>query len=152
PPNLHSFPTRRSSDLLHPVACPELAPLIQAGNEVDADLVTLVEEYCAPLRRAEVDTAILGCTHYPLVRPMLQRALGRGVTLVTAGEAIADEIERELLAADLESPPERRGSYRFLSSGDVDEFRRLGTRFLQLPLGEVRRIEVSGATRRSRAA
>jgi len=137
---------------LHPVACPELAPLIQAGNEVDADLVTLVEEYCAPLRRAEVDTVILGCTHYPLVRPMLQRALGRGVTLVTAGEAIADEIERELLAADLESPPEGRGSYRFLSSGDVDEFRRLGTRFLQLPLGEVRRIEVSGGTRRSRAA
>src|SRR5205807_3898343 len=87
PPNLHSFPTRRSSDLLHPVACPELAPLIQAGNEVDADLVALVEEYCAPLRRAEVDTVILGCTHYPLVRPMLQRALGRGVTLVTRSES-----------------------------------------------------------------
>jgi glutamate racemase len=127
---------------LYPVACPELAPLIQAGGEVDDEVVARVEDYCAPLRRAGVDTVILGCTHYPLVRPLLQRMLGRGVTLVSSGEAIAGEVEHRLRAIGLEAPDDRRGSYRFLCSGDPEEFRRVGTRFLQLPLGEVRRIPV----------
>jgi glutamate racemase len=128
---------------LHPVACPELAPLIQAGGEVDDEVVACVDEYCAPLRRAGVDTVILGCTHYPLVRPLLQRTMGRGVTLVTSGEAIAGEVEHRLRESGLEAPADRRGSYRFLCSGDPEEFRRVGTRFLQLPLGEVRRVPVA---------
>jgi glutamate racemase len=128
---------------LTPVACPELAPLIQSGDVVDDRVVALVQEYCAPLREAGVDTAILGCTHYPLVRPMLQRELGRGVTLVSSGQAIAETVERELDADGLSAPEGRRGSYRFMCSGDPAEFRRIGTRFLQLPLGEVRHVDVA---------
>jgi glutamate racemase len=130
---------------LSAVACPGLAPLIQAGGEVDARVVALVEEYCAPLREAEVDTVILGCTHYPLVRPMLQRELGRGAALVSSGQAIAETVERELEADGLTRPDDRRGSYRFLCSGDPDEFRRVGTRFLQLPLGDVEHVDVAPA-------
>ena len=77
---------------LHAVAAPELAPLIQAGGEVDERTVACVERACEPLRDADVDTVILGCTHYPLVRPVLQRTLGRGVEIVTSGEAIAAEV------------------------------------------------------------
>jgi glutamate racemase len=128
---------------LHPVACPELAPLIQAGEPVDDQVVALIREYCAPLRRAQVDTVILGCTHYPLVRPMLQRELGRGVRLVSSGEAIAEAVERELEGDGLAAPADRRGGYRFLCSGDPAEFRRVGTRFLQLPLGDVTHVEVA---------
>ena len=79
-----------------PVACPELAPLIQEGGEVDERVVASVERYCEPLRSADVDTVILGCTHYPLVRPLIQRTLGRGVAIVTSGEAIAAEVDDEL--------------------------------------------------------
>ncbi len=71
------------------VACPDLAPLIQEGSPFDQRVVDTVRGYCEPLREAGVDTVILGCTHYPLVRPMLQRSLGRGVSIVTSGEAIA---------------------------------------------------------------
>jgi glutamate racemase len=130
--------------VLRPVACPDLAPLIQAGGEVDERVVAAVEQACAPLREAQVDTVILGCTHYPLVRPMIQRALGRGVAIVTSGEAIADEIDHELRLRGLAADPDRRGDYGFLCSGDPEAFRRLGTRFLQLPLGEVGRVEVAG--------
>jgi glutamate racemase len=137
---------------LHAVACPELAPLIQAGGEVDVRVVECVEGYCVPLRRAGVDTVILGCTHYPLVRPMLQRALGRGVTIVSSGQAIADEVERRLREAGIENDRARRGTYRFLCSGDPDAFRRVGTRFLQLPLGEVLQVPVAGSDSGSRAA
>ncbi|HET8672844.1 MAG TPA: glutamate racemase [Thermoleophilaceae bacterium] len=132
---------------LHAVACPKLAPMIQAGEHFDQDLVDAVEDYCAPLKHAGVDTVILGCTHYPLVRPILQRALGRGVTIVSSGEAIADAVQKELVDGPGESDPGRRGSYRFLCTGDPEAFRAIGTRFLQMPLGEVRQVEVRGARR-----
>ena len=128
---------------LESVPAPDLAPLIQAGHEVDERVVELVERLCAPLRAAEVDTVILGCTHYPLVRPMLQRALGRRVEIVSSGAAIAEEVERSLADGGLARPEGRRGGYRFLCSGDPEAFRALGTRFLQLPLGEVRHVGVA---------
>src|SRR5215216_993815 len=114
---------------LHAVASAELAPLIQEGGDVDARVVSCVDGLCRPLRKAGVDTVILGCTHYPLVRPVLQRALGRGVRLVTSGQAIADAVESELRRVGLDNDQDRRGDYRFLCSGDPELFRRLGTRF-----------------------
>ena len=134
---------------LESVPAPDLAPLIQAGHEVDERVVEQVERLCAPLRAAEVDTVILGCTHYPLVRPMLQRALGRRVEIVSSGAAIAEEVERSLADGGLARPEHRRGAYRFLCSGDPEAFRALGTRFLQLPLGEVRHVEVGPAAGRA---
>ena len=85
---------------------------------------------------------ILGCTHYPLVRPMLQRILGRDVRLVTAGHAIAATVQRTLASADLTTENRGEGDYRFLCTGDPYAFHELGTRFLQLPLGDVERVEL----------
>jgi glutamate racemase len=127
---------------LHTVASAELAPLIQAGGDVDHRVLACVEGACRPLKRAGVDTVILGCTHYPLVRPVLQRELGRGVTIVSSGEAIAHEVESRLREAGLENHEGRRGHYGFLATGDPEEFRRVGTRFLQLPIGNVEHVEV----------
>jgi len=134
------------------VACPELAPLIQEGGEVDERVVACVEEACGPLRQAGVDTVILGCTHYPLVRPLLQRTLGRGVEIVSSGQAIAEQVETVLEEAGLANGADRRGSYGFLCSGDPEAFRRLGTRFLQLPISDVRRVAVARPAGRSEAA
>ncbi len=131
---------------LHPVATAELAPIIQEGGEIDQRTVDAVERACEPLRAADVDTVILGCTHYPLVRPAIQRCLGRGVEIVTSGEAIVDTLERELEAAGSAAARDRRGDYRFLATGDVDEFRRLGTRFLQLPIATVGHVDVASPT------
>jgi glutamate racemase len=136
---------------LHAVSTAELAPLIQLGGDVDHRVLGCIEGACRPLKAAGVDTVILGCTHYPLVRPVLQRELGRGVSIVSSGEAIAAAVEGELRAAGRENDERRRGDYRFLASGDPDEFRRLGTRFLQLPIEQVRHVEVAGAPRRRAA-
>jgi glutamate racemase len=124
------------------VEAPDLAPIIQRGNRIDEGAVELVRSYCAPLKRADVDTVILGCTHYPLVAPMLQRILGRDVRLVTAGHAIAATVQRTLEASGLTTENGGEGDYRFLCTGDPYTFRELGTRFLQLPLGTVERVEV----------
>jgi glutamate racemase len=126
------------------VACPDLAPIIQGGFPFDGHVVDTVREYCAPLRAAQVDTVILGCTHYPLVAPMLQRVLGRGVTLVTSGEGVARSAERALAARGLLNPRPDEGDYRFQCTADVESFRSLGTRFLQMPLGEVTHVELAG--------
>jgi glutamate racemase len=136
---------------LHAVACPTLAPLIQAGRQYDERAVEIVRESCAPLRREGVDTVILGCTHYPLISPMLQRMLGPGVTLVSSGAALARQVEHALSTRGLAAAPRGEdledgmgeGEYRFLCTGDVESFRELGTRFLQMPLGEVQHVELA---------
>jgi glutamate racemase len=124
------------------VSAPDLAAIIQRGFPFSEQVVDLVRSYCAPLRAARVDTVILGCTHYPLVRPMLQRILGREVRLVTAGHALAATAQRLLETRRLETSSRAEGTYRFLCTGDPESFRELGTRFLQLPLGEVEMAEV----------
>jgi len=111
--------------------------------------VACVDGLCRPLREAGVDTVILGCTHYPLVRPVLQRALGRGVTIVSSGEAIAADVEQRPRETGVEQDEARRGRYSFLSTGEPEEFRRLGIRFLQLPIAEVEQVPVEAAARRA---
>jgi len=125
------------------VEAPNLAPFIQDGSPFDDGVLAMARSYCAPLKRAEVDTLILGCTHYPLVAPMLQRILGRDVRLVSGGHAVAAAVQRSLESRDLAHASDDEGSYRFLCTGDVDSFRDLGTRFLQMPLGDVGQVAVN---------
>ncbi|MFM9023504.1 MAG: glutamate racemase [Solirubrobacterales bacterium] len=125
------------------VAAPELAALIQDGSEFDDEVVALVRSYVGPLREAGVDTVLLGCTHYPLLRPMLQRLLGPQVRIVVSGAALARQVEHALGVRDLANPREGEGEYRFLTTGDPEEFRSLGSRFLQLPLGPVEQVTVA---------
>ena len=122
------------------VAAQELAPLIQSGSTFDQRVVELVRGYIEPLRQARVDTVILGCTHYPLLSPILQRILGRDVRIVTSGVALARQVEHVLGARDLANPDQSEGSYRFLCTGDPEAFAAIGTRFLQLPLGPVEQV------------
>jgi glutamate racemase len=130
---------------LHAVPCPTLASIIQAGEQFDEQAVATVRAACEPLLSADVDTVILGCTHYPLIGPMLQRTLGPEVELITSGAALARQVEHALSTRELRNPrTEGEGEYRFLCTGDVDAFCELGTRFLQMPLGAVEHVELMG--------
>ncbi len=125
------------------VGAPRLAPFIQEGVLFDEETMAMARSYCAPLREADIDTLILGCTHYPLVAPMLQRILGRDVRLVSGGHAVAAAVQRTLDRGGTSRPGDAgEGSYRFLCTGDADAFREVGTRFLQMPLGEVEQVIV----------
>jgi glutamate racemase len=126
-----------------PVACPRLVPLIESDEPYGAETVEAVREYARPLKEAGVDTVILGCTHYPLIRPILQRVFGRGVTLVFSAEETAREVAETLARKGIEHDPEREGSARFMTTGDTEVFRVLGERFLQLPIDEVQRVSLA---------
>jgi glutamate racemase len=128
---------------LVPVACPRLVPLIESDEPFGVETTEAVREYAAPLKTADVDTVILGCTHYPLIRPVFQRVFGRGVTLVFSAEETAREVAETLARKGIENGEGREGSYRFLTTGEPALFRALGDRFLQLPLGEVEHVAVA---------
>ena len=100
----------------------------------------MVREYAAPLVAADVDTVILGCTHYPMVERLIRRSLP-GVTLIKSGEEIAREVRETLARKELARPPGAEGGYRFACSGDAGAFRELGSRFLQMPLGPVASVD-----------
>jgi glutamate racemase len=105
-----------------------------------------VAEYARPVKDAGCDTVILGCTHYPLIRPIFQRVFGRDVTLVFSAEETAREVAETLARKGFENDSAREGSYRFLTTGEPDVFRALGARFLQLPIDEVERVELAELT------
>ncbi|MDH4345315.1 MAG: glutamate racemase [Thermoleophilia bacterium] len=132
---------------VHAVACPRLVPLIEADDPFSAETVEAVREGAAPLKAAGVDTVILGCTHYPLIRPIFQRVLGRHVTLVFSADETAREVADALERKGIENDPAREGRYRFLTTGPTDTFRSTGSRFLQLPIAEVEAVTVADLAR-----
>ena len=128
---------------LLPVPCPRLVPLIESDDPFSAATTEAVREYAAPLKEAGVDTVILGCTHYPLIRPIFQRVFGRGVALVFSAEETAREVAETLARKGIENGEKREGACRFLTTGDPVLFRELGERFLQLPLGDIEQMGVA---------
>ncbi len=125
------------------VACPSLVPLIESADPFGAPTVDAVREYAEPVKTADCDTVILGCTHYPLIRPIFQRVFGRGVTLVFSAEETAREVAETLERKRIENEPSRDGAYSFVTTGDPDAFRRMGARFLQLPIAEVEHVSLA---------
>jgi glutamate racemase len=125
------------------VSCPRLVPLIEADEPFGEELADAVREYAAPLKEADVDTVILGCTHYPLIRPVFQRVFGRGVTLVFSAEETAREAAETLARKGIQNAEEREGVYRFLTTGDPALFRETGSRFLQLSIDAAEHVDVA---------
>jgi glutamate racemase len=122
------------------VACPQLAPLIQEGDVFSEETQQAAREYVATLKGTGVDTVILGCTHYPLITPMLRRLFGPQVTLINSAEETAREVGEIMVRKGIGNNEGREGDYRFFASGDTEEFREVGARFLQLPIREVSSI------------
>jgi glutamate racemase len=111
------------------IACPLFVPLVEEGwtNHEAAHLVA--EEYLAPLVKDGVDTLVLGCTHYPLLKPLIGEIVGRSVRLIDSAEETAADTRRMLAANDL-AVADGEGEYRFIASDDPQQFLTLGRRFL----------------------
>lgn len=132
------------------VPCPRLAPAIQDGSGWDDEIVAMVRDYTEPLREAQVDTVILGCTHYSMVEKLLRRQLP-GVQIVKAGAELARELADALRRRELLRETGREGRYRFACSGDPETFRAVASRFLQMPLGDVVQVALPDPVARGRS-
>ena len=111
-------------------ACPLFVPLVEEGwfEHPAADLIA--REYLTPFTAAGVGTLVLGCTHYPLLKSLLQRIMGADVRLIDSGEETARVVASALRERGLEAPEGAPDTHRFVVSDDEARFRQVGARFI----------------------
>lgn len=121
--------------------CPLFVPLVEEGWLDHKVTENVAQEYLAPVKAGEVDTLILGCTHYPLLKPVLQKVMGKYVTLVDSGTETAREVKKLLEAEGLLRVSQHPPRHEFLVSDEPEHFRVVAKRFLGHDLPRVRRID-----------
>ena len=124
------------------LACPLLVPLIEEGLLEDSVTDQVLARYLEPLLRNGIDTLVLGCTHYPLLSPAIERALGGKVQLVDSARNCAAAVERLLKSKSLRAPATGAGRLRVSLTDAPDNFLRVAKQALQLEIGEVEICEL----------
>jgi glutamate racemase len=120
------------------IACPRFVEFVEAGITWGPELIDVANEYLEPMKDSDVDTLVLGCTHYPLLTGVISYVMGENVTLVSSAEETAKDVYRTLVANDLLRDPSLiEPVHRFTVTGDPAEFQRLGRRFLGPEIGSV---------------
>jgi glutamate racemase len=118
--------------------CPRFVEFVESGVTGGAEVIAVARDYLAPLADREVDTLVLGCTHYPLLTGVISYVMGEEVTLVSSAEETAKDVYRVLADSDALRPPELPlPGHGFTTTGDAEEFRRLARRFLGPEVGPV---------------
>lgn len=121
--------------LVTAVACPQFVEFVERGITSGRALLGLASAYLEPLQRAEVDTLVLGCTHYPLLTGVISLVMGEQVTLVSSADETARDVYRVLVEQDLLRPDDAAApEHELMTTGDKEIFNRLASRFL----GELR--------------
>jgi glutamate racemase len=123
-------------------ACPLLVPLVEEGWVDNAISVRTVEAYLSSLKKSGIDTLILGCTHYPLLRNVIQKFVGRGVRLVDSGEETAKEV-RSILKEKSLAREKGKAVHSFFVTDAPERFVKVGHRFLGEKVESAVRIERS---------
>lgn len=111
------------------LACPLFAPLVEDGWWNKKATALIAEEYLKPLKRKNLDSLILGCTHYPFLKPVLRKVMGPNVPLIDSAEAASLEVHTALIAMNLKNPASRPGFSRFYASDAPERFKKLARRF-----------------------
>jgi glutamate racemase len=118
-------------------ACALFVPLVEEGWTDSEPTRAIARNYLAPLVAAEVDTLVLGCTHYPLMKTVIGNVVGRQVRLIDSAHETAREIGEVLRENGLETTSPNAARYRFIASDAPDTFLRLGEQFLGSPIDRV---------------
>ncbi len=111
-------------------ACPLFVPLVEEGWLDHPATRLIADEYLAPLRSHDIDTLVLGCTHYPLLKPLLSSLLGPTIALIDSADETAAAVSRELAASTLHAPTTSAGKVHFVVSDAPKQFVTVGKRFL----------------------
>ena len=112
-------------------ACPKFVELVESGITSGDEVLKIAEGYLKPLIAADVDTVVLGCTHYPLLQGAIGYVMGEDVALVSSAEETARDLYRVLVKNNLlRDPKAGKPEYEFLATGSIDNFQKLAQRFL----------------------
>lgn len=122
-------------------ACPSFVEFVERGVTSGPELLAAAESYLAPLKQANVDTLVLGCTHYPLLTGALSFVMGNSVNLVSSAEETARDVFRVLTEHDLLAPETTVPTHRFYATGRASDFEVLAKRFLGPEVTGVEKLE-----------
>ena len=121
-------------------ACPLFVPLIEEGWAAKPVTVTVAKEYLYKLHHSEIDTLILGCTHYPLLKPTLRKVLGPKVKLVDSAEEVVHDVRDVLEQKNALRTGTHKATCKFLVSDEPAHFQKLARRFLGFEIKDVERV------------
>jgi glutamate racemase len=122
------------------LACPLFVPLVEEHFQNHPAARLVIEEYLSPLRDAEIDTVVLGCTHYPMLEKPLREFFGADVNIVDSASACARKIMRERAACSLNLSLSDKAQLKYFVSDDPDKFKRFGEHFLGTIIGSVEKV------------
>lgn len=122
-------------------ACPEFVDYVERGITSGPEVIALASGYLQSIKAAEVDTLVLGCTHYPLLTGALGYVMGENVTLVSSAEETAKDVYRTLVAHNLLRTESSKPTLRFQATGDAQSFAKLARRFLGPEVQSVEQIQ-----------
>ena len=125
-------------------ACPLFVPLVEEGWLDEPETSQIAEKYLSPLKDKGIDTLILGCTHYPLLKELLSRIMGQGVSLIDTAEATAKAVKKSLREKNLLRKVNHKPVYKFFVSDDPEKFLQLGMRFLGKGIDKAERVDLEG--------
>ena len=131
------------------LACPLFVPLAEEGYINKEATYLIARDYLQTMREVEIDTLVLGCTHYPLLKEVIADVMGDKVTLIDSGEETARMALEKMTAANILNPassqgPERVGEHRFFVSDVPEKFSSVATRFLGQVVDRITRVDISG--------
>ncbi|MDR1401238.1 MAG: glutamate racemase [Endomicrobium sp.] len=124
-------------------ACPLLVPLVEEGWNDAEVTASIVQKYVEPLLDKQIDTLVLGCTHYPLLKKTLKKNVGEKIILIDSAEATADEVRNILNKKHLLANTKNKKFLRFYVSDNPGKFKRIGSRFFSKKIFNVKKIEMS---------
>lgn len=123
------------------LACPEFAGIVENGDFDKPETFEIVKETLSPLIGTNIDTLILGCTHYPLLSPIIQKVMGPSIQLISSGDETAREVsailDQQNLLADFENV-----THTFFTTGDANTFTKIASKLFQEPMEHVNHIEL----------
>lgn len=122
---------------IFPIACPLFVPLVEEDCIGHPAARLVVQEYLKPLRDSDIDTILLGCTHYPLLKELIREQVGQKVSIVDSASCCADRVASLIAEMQLGNIAENVGSYHYYVSDDPHKFQTLGKTFLGMPISQV---------------
>jgi glutamate racemase len=111
-------------------ACPLFVEFVESGKTSGDEITKIAQDYLKSMQEADIDTLVLGCTHYPLLTGVISYVMGNDVTLVSSAEETAKDLYRTLVENNLLNSGSAKVSHRFVATADTDRFTALAKRFL----------------------
>ncbi|WP_078595130.1 glutamate racemase [Evansella clarkii] len=146
--NSSAYPTEiakiNSEIKVESLACPAFVPMVEQGILEGPIAVETVRETLKPILATDIDSLILGCTHYPLLAPVIEEVAGEKIEVISSGDETAREVSSRLYYRNTLNSGKRPPSYLFYSTGPSDRFKKVASKWLSMPDMKVKELNLSG--------